>query len=37
MEVARTITSMMKSSMKVPLFKWSHVFKNHERKPMIDI
>jgi len=31
-EVDRTITSVMKSSMKMPLFQWSQVFKNLEWK-----
>jgi hypothetical protein len=34
-EVARIITSMIKSSMKVQLFQWSQVFKNPEWKPML--
>jgi hypothetical protein len=35
-EVVRTITSAMKSSMKILLFQWSQVFKHSEWKHMID-
>jgi hypothetical protein len=36
-EVAHTIISAMKSSMKISLFQWSQVSKNFELKPMIDV
>jgi hypothetical protein len=35
-KASRTITSTMKSSIEVPLFQWSQVFKNLKWKPMID-
>jgi hypothetical protein len=36
-EVVRTITLVLKSSMEMPLFKWSPIFKNPKWKPMIDV
>jgi len=35
-ETARTITSIFKSSMEIPLFQWSQVFKHPEWKPQVD-
>jgi hypothetical protein len=35
-EAARTITSAFKSSMKIPLFQWSHVSKHPEWKPRVN-
>jgi len=36
-EDAHTITSALKYLMEVSLFQWSQVFKNPERKLMIDL
>jgi hypothetical protein len=35
-EAARTITSMFKSLMEIPLFQWSQVSKHLEWRPNID-
>jgi hypothetical protein len=35
-KIARTITSVMKSSMKIPLFQWNQVSKHSEWKSMIN-
>jgi len=35
-EAVRTITSTFKSSMKIPLFQWSHVSKHPEWKPRVN-
>jgi hypothetical protein len=35
-EAARTIISMFKSSMKIPLFQWSQVSRHPEWRPNID-